>query len=150
MLTLMSKVDQIVAPIMRKELPSVSLSPQHPKYLWYLVPALAYLAAQGKIDDLQITTITSPPVPEEVIDLAGVVDSPKKIAIPSPPPTPVTPAIPSPAPVPDFTQHLLVWVNQQPPEKCESLARAVHLPLITAQGCPPVSRTRVFWSSGPY
>ena len=74
MLTIMSKVDQIVAPIMRKELPSVSLSPQHPKYLWYLVPALAYLAAQGKIDDLQITTIISLLVSAEVIDLAGLVE----------------------------------------------------------------------------
>ena len=65
----MGKVDQIVAPIMRTELPTVSLSPQHPKYLWYLVPALAYLAFQGKIDDLHITTIISLLVPAVVIDL---------------------------------------------------------------------------------
>ena len=108
MLTVMGKVDQIVAPIMRKELPSVSLSPQHPKYLWYLVPALAYLAVQGKINNLQITTISSLLTPAEVINLAGVVDSPKKIAVPSPAPAHATPAIPSPAPIPDFTQNLLV------------------------------------------
>ena len=101
------------------------------------MPTLAYLAVQGKLHDLQITTITSLLVPAEVIDLAGVVDSPKKIAIPSPAPTPATSAAPSPAPVPDFTQHFLVWVNQQPPEKWEYLARAFHLALITAQMGPP-------------
>ena len=94
MLTIISKVDQIVAPIMRKELPSVSLSPQHPKYLWYFLPALAYVAVQGKLDDMYITTITSLLVMVKAIDLAGVVDLPKKIAIPSPAPTPATPAAP--------------------------------------------------------
>ena len=61
--TIMSKVDHLVAPIVRTELPTVSLSPQHPKYLWYIVPALAYLAIQGKLDDLQITSIISLLVP---------------------------------------------------------------------------------------
>ena len=72
-----------------------------------------------------------------VIDLAGVVDSPKKTAIPPHASAPATPTTPSPTPVPDFTQQLLVWVNQQPPEKWESLARAFHLALITAQVAPP-------------
>ena len=122
---------------MSAESPTVSLSPQHPKYLWYLMPVLAYLAFQGKIDDLQITTIISLLVLVVVIELAGVVDSPKKPAIQPHTSAPATPPTPSPTPVPDFTQQLLVWVNQQPSEKWDSLARALHLALITAQVAPP-------------
>ena len=133
--TVMNKVDQVVAPIMHATLPEINLIPQHPKYLWYLLPVLAFLASQGALTGTKIATILSLLTPPVVIVLAGAVDSPKK---PEPHTSaPAMPPTPSPVSTPDFTQQLLVWIHQQPSEKWDSLTKSFHLALITAQVAPP-------------
>ena len=134
---ILGKVDKVLAPIMKKEMPSLSLNPHHPQYLWYLMPVLAYLSVQNRSGDLETATILSLLTPAPVIDIANIVDSPKKTAAPSNTAVSPMPPVPSSSPPPDFTHSLLVWVNQQPPEKWESLERAFHLALMTAQVAPP-------------